>query len=270
MPTKSICKTYAALQLPFHWANVAHTLRLTASSQLRLATFPHLSPSALPLRALVIVTPSTIADKSFAIWLHFAFGIFPLRLPLACATNFERNMSSKVSLSVALSVSLSVYLYLVYLAGSLSVTQPSLSPCLSIGFSAASISQPQQRMYLPHCVSRYLSLCPNCCCCCCCYSQCSWPFFTLHLSQSPPPPSETTPANLRLPPLQSYALLVLVCRRRVPQIAACVRCSKQTNKNQNTNNNNKNNNKWQQQQQQAEPASSKKFNETAVEKGAKA
>lgn len=148
-----------------------------------------LSPSALPLRALVIVTPSTIADKSFAIWLHFAFGIFPLRLPLACATNFERNMSSKVSLSVALSVSLSVYLYLVYLAGSLSVTQPSLSPCLSIGFSAASISQPQQRMYLPHCVSRYLSLCPNCCCCCCCcYSQCSWPFFTLHLSPSPPSP----------------------------------------------------------------------------------
>lgn len=94
-------------------------------------------------------------------------------------------MSSKVSLSVALSVSLSVYLYLVYLAGSLFVTQPSLSPCLSIGFSAASISQPQQRMYLPHCVSRYLSLCPNCCCC---YSQCSWPFFTLHLSQSPPSP----------------------------------------------------------------------------------
>lgn len=83
------------------------------------------------MRALVIVTPSTIADKSFAIWLHFAFGIFPLRLPLACATNFERNMSSKVSLSVALSVSPSacpsIYLYLVYLAGSLSVTQPSLS-----------------------------------------------------------------------------------------------------------------------------------------------
>lgn len=79
------------------------------------------------MRALVIVTPSTIADKSFAIWLHFAFGIFPLRLPLACATNFERNMSSKVSLSVALSVCPSIYLYLVYLAGSLSVTQPSLS-----------------------------------------------------------------------------------------------------------------------------------------------
>lgn len=90
-------------------------------------------------------------------------------------------------------------------------------------------------------------------------------------SQSVPPfPHDTTPANLQLPPLQSYALLVLVCRRRVPQIAACVRCSKQTNKNQNTNNNNKNNNKWQQQQQQAEPASSKKFNETAVEKAAKA
>lgn len=228
------------------WLIHCALLRLPSSG------WPHslspLSPSALPLRALVIVTPSTIADKSFAIWLHFAFGIFPLRLPLACATNFERNMSSKVSLSVALSVSPSacpsIYLYLVYLAGSLSVTQPSLSPCLSIGFSAASISQPQQRMYLPHCVSRYLSLCPNCCCCC--YSQCSWPFFTLHLSQSPPPSSETTPANLRLPPLQSYALLVLVCRRRVPQIAACVRCSKQTNKNQNTKNNNKNNKHQQQ------------------------
>lgn len=137
----------------------------------------------------------------------------------------------------------------------------SVSPfvCLSIGFSAASISQPQQRMYLPHCVSRYLSLCPNCCC------QCSWPFFTLHLSHSPP--SHMPPTYLHRPPLQSYALLVLVCRRRVPQIAACVRCSKQTNKNQKptttkTTTNDSNNN-----QNRLHP---KKFNETAVEKAAKA
>lgn len=220
---------------------MAHTLRLTASSQLRLATFPHLSPSALPLRALVIVTPSTIADKSFAIWLHFAFGIFPLRLPLACATNFERNMSSKVSLSVALSVCPSIYLYLVYLAGSLSVTQPSLSllACLSV------FRLPRFRNRNKECTCHivYRGICHFARIAAAATANAVGHFSHYISVSSPLPPPDTTPANLRLPPLQSYALLVLVCRRRVPQIAACVRCSKQTNKNQNTNNNNKNNNK---------------------------
>lgn len=265
MPTKSICKTYAALQLPFHWANVAHTLRLTASSQLRLP------PS--PLRQFPC-GPLSLSPHRQLLTNHLPFGCISLLAFFRCGCHWHvPQILSAICrqksryLSPCLSLCLSVYLSLSSLSSWQFVCHSApFSACLSIGFSAASISQPQQRMYLPHCVSRYLSLCPNCCCC---YSQCSWPFFTLHLSQSPPPSSETTPANLRLPPLQSYALLVLVCRRRVPQIAACVRCSKQTNKNQNTNNN-KINNKWQQQQQQAEPASSKKFNETAVEKAAKA
>lgn len=121
---------------------MAHTLRLTASSQLRLAPLFPCGPLSLSPHRQLLTN-------------HLPFGCISLLAFFRCGCHRHvpqilsaicRQKSRYLSpcLSLCLSVSLSSCLYLVYLAGSLSVT-----PCLSLSLSAC----------LPACLSLHLSAC---------------------------------------------------------------------------------------------------------------
>lgn len=107
--TKSICKASSELQLPSntcilhtHTPNTPHPTSCAASITLRCHCHP--------------------INNCWQIICHLAaldFGIFPLRLPLACAKNFERNVSASLSISLTfcLAVSLSGCLAVYWLYG---------------------------------------------------------------------------------------------------------------------------------------------------------